>query len=106
MISKSLRTIKIKAMSDIFENIELSDTFNQDQLINELFKRSLGQEAEIIALRTIICALLQTSNGLTEDQASRIIVKAVDDKTGDVFVNNIFLAEAWKKKNNKDLGLE
>ena len=93
-------------MGDIFDHINLTATFNQDELIEKIFHRYLTQQAEINALSIIACDLLQEIKGLSQEQAIKVLTGTVDRATREVFMNDPFMIEAINKRNREQLGLD
>jgi hypothetical protein len=93
-------------MSDIFDDIKITGTFDHDELIEKLVHRILAQRAEIRTLSSIVADLFAKSNGLTVDQAAKIMAESVKDNARDIFLNDELTAPMHDKRNREQLGLD
>lgn len=89
-------------MSNILDTIELSVTFNSDELIQKLFIENLKLRAEVNALSGMVASLISSFNGLSDDQSAKIVVDRMKDSLYEVFVNHPLLSEGWRDRLKKE----
>lgn len=92
-------------MTDIFDNIDISASFDRDDLISKLVHRVLNLQAEVKMLSGVCCSLMSETQGLTHDQAAEAMVRVRDGYRQELLVNDPLLVEAVNKSNSEQLGL-